>query len=76
MISMAILHILIGAIASYLLAKAVYMVSHSKTLFLFTFITYGLSPYVTRLDITPYADALSTYFVSISIYFIIEYMIK
>ena len=37
MISMAILHILIGAIASYLLAKAVYMVSRSKTLFLFTF---------------------------------------
>jgi hypothetical protein len=76
MISMAILHILIGAIASYLLAKAVYMVSHSKTLFLFTFIMYGLNPYVTRLDVTPYADALSTYFVSISIYLITEYMIK
>ena len=76
MISMAILHILIGAIASYLLAKAVYMVSHSKTLFLSTFIMYGLNPYVTRLDITPYADALSNYFVSISIYFITEYMIK
>jgi hypothetical protein len=76
MISMAILHILIGAIASYLLAKAVYMVSNSKTLFLFTFIMYGLNPYVTRLDITPYADALSTYFVSISIYLITEYMIK
>ena len=76
MISMAILHILIGAIASYLLAKAVYMVSHSKTLFLFTFIMYGLNPYVTRLDITPYADALSTYFVSISIYLITEYIIK
>jgi hypothetical protein len=76
MISMAILHILIGAIASYLLAKAVYMVSHSKTLFLFTFIMYGLNPYVARLDTTPYADALSTYFVSISIYLITEYMIK
>ena len=76
MISMAILHILIGAIASYLLAKAVYMVSHSKTLFLSTFIMYGLNPYVTRLDITPYADALSNYFVSISIYLITEYMIK
>jgi hypothetical protein len=76
MISMAILHILIGAIASYLLAKAVYMVSHSRTLFLFTFIMYGLNPYVTRLDVTPYADALSTYFVSISIYLITEYMIR
>jgi len=76
MISMAILHILIGAIASYLLAKAVYMASHSKTLFLFTFIMYGLNPYVTMIDITPYADALSNYFVSISIYFITEYMIK
>ncbi len=76
MISMAILHILIGAIASYLLAKAVYMVSHSKTLFLLTFVMYGLNPYVTRLDITPYADALSTYFVAISIYLITEYMIK
>jgi hypothetical protein len=75
-ISMAILHILIGAIASYLLAKAVYMASHSKTLFLFTFIMYGLNPYVTRLDTTPYADALSAYFVSISIYLITEYMIK
>ena len=75
-ISMAILHILIGAIASYLLAKAVYMVSNSKTLFLFTFIMYGLNPYVARLDTTPYADALSTYFVSISIYLITEYMIK
>jgi hypothetical protein len=76
MISMAILHIMIGAIASYLLAKAVYIVSYSKTLFLFTFIMYGLNPYVTRLDITPYADALSTYFVSISIYLITEYIIK
>jgi len=76
MISMAILHILIGAIASYLLAKAVYIVSYSKTLFLFTFIMYGLNPYVTRLDVTPYADALSTYFASISIYLITEYMIK
>jgi hypothetical protein len=76
MISMAILHILIGAIASYLLAKAVYMVSNSKTLFLFTFIMYGLNPFVTRADITPYADALSAYFVSISIYLITEYMIK
>jgi 4-amino-4-deoxy-L-arabinose transferase-like glycosyltransferase len=37
---------------------------------------YGLNPYITRLDITPYADALSTYFVSISIYLITEYMIK
>jgi hypothetical protein len=76
MISMAILHIMIGAIASYLLAKAVYIVSYSKTLFLFTFIMYGLNFYVTRLDITPYADALSTYFVSISIYLITEYIIK
>jgi len=75
-ISMAILHILIGAIASYLLAKAVYMLSHSKTLFLFTFIMYGLNPYATRLDVAPYADALSAYFVSISIYLITEYMIK
>jgi hypothetical protein len=75
-ISMAILHILIGAIASYLLAKAVYMVSYSKTLFLLTFVMYGLNPYVTRLDVTPYADALSSYFVSISIYLITEYMIK
>jgi len=74
--SMAILHIIIGAIASYLLAKAVYIVSYSKTLFLFTFIMYGLNPYVTLLDVTPYADALSTYFVSISIYLITEYMIK
>jgi hypothetical protein len=74
--SMAILHIMIGAIASYLLAKAVYIVSYSKTLFLFTFIMYGLNPYVTLLDVTPYADALSTYFVSISIYLITEYIIK
>ena len=76
MISMAILHIMMGAIASYLLAKAVYIVSYSKTLFLFTFIMYGLNPYVTLLDVTPYADALSTYFASISIYLITEYMIK
>ena len=75
-ISMAILHIMIGAIASYLLAKAVYIVSYSKTLFLFTFIMYGLNPFVTRADITPYADALSAYFASISIYLMTEYIIK
>jgi hypothetical protein len=37
---------------------------------------YGLNPYATRLDVAPYADALSAYFVSISIYFITEYIIK
>ncbi len=69
---MIVLQVIVGAIASYLIAKSAYMLTKSQTFFFIGIIAYGINKYTALYDGYLRTDSLNQSFLAISIYFIVR----